>query len=148
MKACGSGSLSFLSRNGEAKCRTFSGDRFHPDLAAISRHDLLTSGKADAAARMLIAMKAAKGLEDLLAVLGFNADAVVAHADEPSGSILLARDPNSRLCVATIFHSIADEILQQLHQVCIVDWQHGQCIRAHNSVCCFDIPAQVFESDP
>ena len=52
--------------------------RFHPDLAPMALDDLLTDGQSDARALVLApTMQTPEGLEDLLGVLGLDADAVV-----------------------------------------------------------------------
>ena len=54
--------------------------RFHPDLAPMPFDDLLTDGESDARALVLNpTVQPPEGLENLLGMLGFDADAIVFH---------------------------------------------------------------------
>src|ERR671926_1153195 len=101
--------------------------RLDPDAPAMALDDLLADGKADAGARVLThGMQPLKQHEDALEVLRLDADAVVGDADAPLGVFLGRRDMDARRGLTAKLERIADEILEALRELHLLDVHGGQ----------------------
>lgn len=81
-----------------------------PDAAAMDLDDALDDGEADAGA-LGTGLQTLEEAEDLLLELGIDADAVVAHVEDPGAGVLPAADLDSGLGL------VAHELDRVLHQV-------------------------------
>jgi hypothetical protein len=101
--------------NREAEMSPFPGFRFHPDLPPMPLDDLTTDGQSDARALVTgSTMQPPERLEDLLGILGLDADAVVFHPEDRVTLPLLDGQPDDRALIGTELQGIADEILVEL----------------------------------
>lgn len=72
------------NREREVKFRSFAGFGFNPNIPAVLVDDFLAKRKPDARAGVIAAaMEAVENFEDLIGVLGVNADAVVNDREQP-----------------------------------------------------------------
>ena len=83
-------------RQANVKGRTVVLLRLGPYTAAVSVHNAAREREADPVARYIVAVQAAEDLENLLAKLRFDADAVVLHGENPVGSFVPDPDMNLR----------------------------------------------------
>src|SRR3954447_1194958 len=118
--------------------------RLEPDAPAVALGDLLADGKADARAGVLAhGMQALEQHEDALEVLRLDADAVVGDADAPLGIFLLRRDVDARRRLAAELERIADQVLEELHELHLVDIDARQRIPADRGPGLLDRRAQI-----
>src|SRR5580704_10442251 len=66
----------------EVEARSFS-IRLHPNPTAVSLYNALAYRQADTGSRIILPVQALKNLEDLLRILGRDADPIVPHAQRP-----------------------------------------------------------------
>src|ERR1041385_5407624 len=98
------------------------------DAAAVELDDALADGQADAGAGVLVAaVQALEDLEDAVEVARLDADAVVLDGDAPAARPRLGRDLDAAGPVAGAeLEGVADEVLQQLHELALVADDGGQ----------------------
>jgi hypothetical protein len=86
-----------LTRKSETKHRALAGLGFNPEAAVVAFENPAADSQTDAGAGILLApVETLEDPEDAVVVAGFDADAVVAHAEEPFGGCLLDRDADAR----------------------------------------------------
>ena len=103
------------------------GLRFHPDSPAVAIHDSLADRQADARARVLRAgVQAFEDQKDAIQRLGGNADAVVAHGEQPMVFVPRGVHVDLRRLLAAELHRVAEEVLEQLHELRAVGPDGGQ----------------------
>ena len=91
--------IALLSLSGEREVegRALAGLGLDPDAPAVALDDLLADRQADAGARVLVpAVQALEDDEDALEVLRVDADAVVAHREDPLAAVLRAAETWTR----------------------------------------------------
>ena len=87
--------------------------RLHPDAPAVTLHDLLADGQADACAGILFSgVQALEDDKDALGILGIDADAVVADGKDPFTSLLFSRDMNPGRLLTAELDGVADQVLK------------------------------------
>src|SRR5437870_520620 len=81
--------------------------------------DLFANGQADASAWIVGAgMEPLEQGEDPLLILRLDADAVIAHAEEPLATLTHSRDMHSRRLIGPVeLDAIGDQVLEQLAQL-------------------------------
>ena len=105
-----------------------------PDASAVLLDDPLADGEADAGAGIvLLAVQAAKRLEDPARVRRVHADAVVAHLEAPHVAVALGLDADLRVVAAGELHGVADEVLEHPGEVRAIG-EHGRQ-RAYPHAC-------------
>src|SRR4051794_26660848 len=96
--------------------------RLDPDAPAVALGDLFADGEADAGAGVFAhGMQALEQHENALEVLRLDADAVVGDADAPLRVFLQRRDANARHRLAAELERIADQVLEELRELHLVD---------------------------
>ncbi len=81
-------------------------------------------------------------LEDPLPVLGRDADAIVAHREDPLLTGPLGRDVDARRAVAEL-QRVADQVLEELDELDRVGEHRGQVIMGHHRPLLRDGPAEI-----
>src|SRR5690348_17086484 len=101
-------------RQREIETGSFARLRLHPDAAAVAFHNALANGQSYPCTRIRLAVEALENSEDLRAVLRLNADAVVFHAEQPSGVASGGGHVDPWGIRPPVFYGIADQVLQEL----------------------------------
>src|SRR5277367_573726 len=97
------------------KSRSSAGLGFNPDPSAVSFHDFSGNCQSDSRTGVLLGIvKALKNAEDAVAMIWFNADAVIFHRETPI--LPLAPDGNMHMgrCIFLEFDGIGDQVLKYL----------------------------------
>src|ERR1039458_8983579 len=95
-----------------------SGFGLHPDLASVALHNFLADGEPDASAGKLFGtVQALEEGENALGVLRLDANAVIAHREDP----VVAFQDRGNVYPGRVrppeFDAIADQVLEELHQL-------------------------------
>src|SRR5271155_3861333 len=139
-------SLGFHRWNGETKCRASPRRSLHPDASAMPLHDFLANGQADARSGVFrLGMKALKDYEDPVAMLGRDANAVVAYGYLPVPSILLNGDTHARRFVSAELQGISEQVLKQLAELHGVAKNRGQAVTSDDGARLFDGQLQTIQ---
>src|ERR1017187_8102088 len=113
----------------KAERGSLAGLRFDPDAPAVLFDDPFTNGQPDAGTGNVFAMQSLEDAEDAFAVLRIDADAVVAHLNQPVVRTANCRNMNFRRHAGPgVFDPVADEVLEQLNQLDVIGVQTGQFI--------------------
>src|SRR5262249_18700486 len=128
----------------EAEDTPFARPRFDPDAAMVAVDHLFTDGEADARAGVgALVVQALEHHEDALVVLGFDADAVVLDRELPFRGFLRCRYFYLRRLRAPELDRIPYQILQQLHDLHVVDGDLRQRVVRDLGAAFLDRRAQV-----
>src|SRR5438309_1111642 len=93
----------------------------HPNAAAITLDNTLANGEADTGSRVRVPMEPLENAEDLLSVLGLDADSVVPYREEPfAGPPLGIHTDPGRLFRTAVLDRVTDQVLEQLNQAGLV----------------------------
>src|ERR1043166_5258505 len=105
----------FELRQREIEAGTRTGQRFHPDLAAMTFDDLLADRETKSRAGILLArVQTFEQHEDALEMFRRDTDTVVAHREAPIVAVRLHLDAHHRRLWPLEFECIADEVLEHL----------------------------------
>src|SRR5262249_42616405 len=132
-------------REGEAERAALAGLRFDPNTAAMTFHDLLANGQADARAGVLRpGVQALEDEKNPLGMLWGDADAVIADGEDPLPALGPGADVNARrLSRLAELDGVADEVLEQLGQLGSVRQHRGQVLGADLRAALLDHRLQI-----
>ena len=97
--------------------------------------NLLANSQADAGSRIVLAgVQPLEDLEDPLIILRVNANAVVAHREDPAPLRSLGADMNLRGLLAMELKGVANQVLKKLSDLAGVHRESGQRIVGHDGL--------------
>ncbi len=103
--------------NRESEVSPFPWFRIHPDLSPMPLDDPTADGQSNARTLILgTTVQPPEGLEDLLGILGLDANTVVFHPKDPVSIFFLEGQLNDRALISAELQGITDEILVELRQ--------------------------------
>jgi len=88
-----------------------------PDATAVAFHDTSADRQPDASSRNLSSVQTFEYAEDLIEVLAPDADAIVAHRDNPFALSRFGVDGNLWRVRATVLDCVADQVLKELDEL-------------------------------
>src|ERR1035437_9994628 len=101
--------------------------------------DLLADRQADAGARIPSAsVQALEDLENAFEILRIDADAVVLHPEDPAPLLGPGADMDLQGLLTVELQGVADEVLEELHELSGIHGEGGQRIVGHGGVRGFD----------
>jgi hypothetical protein len=89
-------------------------------------------------------MQALKDDEDLVLVLGRDADAIVGYSKKPGCVLFFRGNSDGGHFFAAKFNGVADQVLEELHQLARVDSDRWKVVMGNDCATFFDGAAQVF----
>src|SRR6185312_13328440 len=81
--------------------------------------------------------------EDLLLILGRNANPVIGNADNPLVVARPRRNVHLGRRNAAILERIADEVLEHLREMRWMHWQYGKIVAGHAGVAARNLSAEI-----
>src|SRR5439155_10645338 len=119
--------------------------RLDPYLPAVAIDNALTDGETDARTRNSPAVQPLEHAKNLLVILRRDPDAVILHGDTPQAILPFRGYMNERRAIAPVLDAIADQILEELHEMRLVAENGGQRVTANGRPGFLDRDPAVFE---
>jgi hypothetical protein len=108
--------------------------------------DFFANGEADACTGILATVvKALENDEDAIALLGRNADAIVADLNGPGGALAKGGNLDAWRERGAEFDGVGDEILEELSELDFVGHYHGKSISPDVHAAFLDGDAKIFQ---
>src|SRR5580704_2431781 len=93
--------------------------------------DLPADRQTESGARHLAAMQAFEQTKNALVIRLVDSDTVIPHEEAPQVSVWLGANLDSKRRRASILDSVADQVLEQLHELTFIAQAHGERANRH-----------------
>src|SRR6185437_13057062 len=131
----------------EEESRSFARSGFRPNAAAVGFDNTFADGKSDTRAGYRAVVQALEDTENALAFVRLKAAAVVADGEPPMATLALGGDMNSgRLFLTAILDRVADQILENTHDLGGMRVNFGQRIVGHGRAALANSRRQISKS--